>query len=320
MLEVLEADWETRVNGQGEDSRENSLIIKYINSGVTRAGKERKILRAVFADGRVKSVAEFGEVWPNETKDLKKNTDVKKAEAKIDIEADDYGDYLDEEDDEELEEAAEDLSSSPPKPHLQSEDSVPNVADDLGGMDSIDIRLRFLSLLSKVSAILPEAFTDLNTLYDNYLQHIRSLPIAAFFLIISPVTLRHFTPAAASSLTQFVLRSLIAASAPLPPNDNVSQDVLEMSYLPYPANTTSMVDNTKVSLCVETLLRLLDHHVGLDWTPGLHEAVEAGIKARIAKAKKKQTKRGMDGDGGCDGIWIAASADRIRAVVGMAMP
>ena len=319
MLEVLEADWEVREYGEGDESREKSLIMKYINSGGTTAGSQRKILRAIFADGRAKSVAEFGEIWQNETKELKKDTGIKKAEEKIDIEADNYGDYMEDEDDEDLEDASEDISSSP-KLKSQSRDSIPNVADDLGGVDSINLRLRLLSLLSKVSAVLPDEFTSLSTLYDNFLEHIRSLPIPAFFLVISPTTLRVFTPAAASSLAQYILRSLIAASAPLPPNDNMSQDILGRSYLPYPANTRSLGDNTKVSLCIETLLRLLDYHVGLAWTPGLQEAVEAGIKARTAKAKKKQPKRGSDGDGGCDGTWLAASAERIRGVVGMAKP
>lgn len=318
MLDVLEADWDAREHGEGNEGREKSLIMKYITSGVTTAGRQRKILRAVFADGRNKTVAEFGEIWQNETKELK-DTDVKKAERKIDIEADDYGDYMEDEDDEDLEDSAED-HSSPPEQTSPSRDSIPNVADDLGGMDSVKLRLRLLSLLSKASAVFPDDFTDLNTLYDNFLEHIRSLPVPAFFLIISPPTLRALAPAAASSLTQYILRSLIAASAPLPLNDNMSQDVLERSYLPYAANTSSVVDNTKVSLCAETLLRLLDYHVGLAWTPGLQEAAEAGIKARTAKARKKQTRRGTDGDGNGDGTWLAASAERIRSVLELARP
>ena len=319
MLEVLELDWDAREHGAGEESREKSLIIKHINSEFTTTGRQRKMLRAVFADGRTKSVAEFGEIWKNETKELKKDTDIKKADKKIDIEADDYGDYLEDEDDEDLEDSQEGLSSSPEQiPKMP--DSIPNVADDLGGMDSVKLRLRLLSLLSKVSAVLPNEFTHLATLYDNFLEHFRSLPIPAFFLMISPITLRAFTPAAASSLTQYILRSFIAASAPLPLNDHMSQDTLERSYLPYAANASSIVDNTRVSLCVETLLRLLDLHVGLAWTPAFQEAAEAGIKARTAKAKKKQTKKWTDGDGSCDGTWLAASAERIMGVVEMAKP
>ena len=324
MLEVLEADWDTREQGKGDGSREKSLMMKYIDSTMTATGRQRKILRAIFADGQTKSVAEFGEIWQNETKELKKETDIKKADKKIDIEADDYGDYMEDDDDKDLEDSPEEASSSAEEATRQSQDSIPNVAEDLGGMDSVNLRLRLLSLLSKVSAFLPTNFTDLNTLYDNFLEHFRSLPLPAFFLVISPTTLRAFTPAAASSLAGYILRSLIAASAPLPHNDNISQDILETSYLPYAANTSSLADNTKVSLCVETLLRLLDIHVGLAWTPELQTAAEKGIKARSAKAKaktkKKPTKRGKDGGGECDGMWLAGSAERILGVVGMAKP
>lgn len=301
-------------------------MMRYIHSGTTTAGGQRRILRAIFADGGTKAVAEFNEIWKNETKELKKDVEIKKADKKIDIEANDYGDYMDDEDDEDLEDAP-DEASPPPEQTPQPQDSIPNVADDLGGMDSINLRLRLLSLLSKVSAVLPHDFTDPTTLYDDFLEHFRSLPLPAFFLTVSPPTLRVFTPAAASSLVQYILRSLIAASAPLPPNDDISQDVLERSYLPYPANNvSSLPDNTRVSLCVETLLRLLDFHVGLAWTPGLQEAAEKGVKARSAKAKKTKkqtkTKRGptTSEDGCCDGMWLAASAERIMGVVGMAKP
>lgn len=325
MLEVLEADWDAREHGEGEEAREKSLIIKYINSGTTTVGRHRKMLRAVFADGRTKSVAEFGEIWHNETKELKKDTDIKKADKKIDIEADNYGDYMDDENDEDLEGSPDEAPLSPTEQPPQPHDSTPNVAESLGGMDAITLRLRLLSLLSKVSAALPTDFTDLNTLYDTFLEHFRSLPLPAFFLLISLATLRVFTPAAASSLAQYILRSLIAASAPLPHNDNMSQDILETSYLPFAANNANVVDNTRVSLCVETLLRLVDKHVGLAWTPGLQEAAETGIRARAAKArnvkvKKRQVKKGTSGDGGNDGVWLAGSAERIMGVVEMARP
>ena len=321
IIDVLEADWEGRQSTGENDTNVKSLIIKYIDSGRAASGGERKIVRAIFANGRPKSVAEFGEIWKNETKELKKDADVHKAE-KIDINADDYGDYMDDEAEADLEDSASD-HSSPARDMISNQvDSIPDTAGSLGGVDSIHIRVRLLSLLSKVSASEPGAFITLKALYDMYLDQLRSLPIPAFFLIMSPPSLQPFVSAAASTLTQYVLLSLIAASAPLPPSDTLSQDILVTNYLPFPANRNSIVENTKVSLCIETLLRILDTHpeMGLSWTPELHEAAEAGIKARITKAKKKQTKKGTDGDGGCDGMWLAASAQRIRAVIAMARP
>ena len=321
MIDVLEADWEARELTRGNDTYTRSLILKYIDSARAASGGEKKIVRAIFADGRAKSVAEFGEIWKNETKELKKDADVHKAE-KINIDADDYGDYMDDEAEADLEDSASDRSSPARDMNSYQVDSVPNTAGSLGGMESINLRVRLLSLLSKVSASQPDDFITLKNLYDMYLDQLRSIPIPAFFLIMSPPSLRPFVSAAASTLTQYVLLSLIAASAPLPPSDTLSQDILVNNYLPFPANRNTLVDNTKVSICIETLLRILDTHpeMGLTWTPELHEAAEAGIKARIAKAKKKPTKRGTDGDGGCDGVWLAASAERIRAVIAMARP
>lgn len=344
MLEVLEADWDTREHGEGDASREKSLIMKYINSGTTTVGGQRRMLRAIFADGGTKPVAEFNEIWKNETKELKKDTDIKKAEKKIDIEANDYGDYMDDEnddDDDDLQDSPDEASSSPPEqttPPQPQQATTPNVASSLGGMDALTLRLRLLSLLSKVSAVLPTHFTDPTTLYDDFLTHFRALPLPAFFLALSPPLLRAFTPAAASSLVQYILRSLIAAAAPLPLNDDISQDILERSYLPFAANNAGSLNdnNARVSLCVETLLRLVDFHIGLAWTPGLQEAAEEGVRARRSgssggggKAKKMKkgqtTKRGRmdaDPDGGCgdEGMWLAASAERIMGVVGMAKP
>lgn len=325
MIEVLEKDWEIRGPGighsdmedhDGQDLREQSMVVMYLNFEGATTNREKKILRAVFADASPRTLAEFPEIWRNETKELKKDGAVKKREAEIDIEEDNYGDYMEEDEESDL----EDDLNSPPTPSvstLVNPSSTTNVANPLGGMDAVVLRLRLLSLLSTVSAILPHMFTHLVNLYDIYLEHIRPLPLPTFFLLMSPSSLKLFTPAAASSLTQFILRSIIASSAPLPPKDDLEQDVLERSYLPYAANTGSIADNAKVSICVETLLRLLDKHIGLVWSEDLQSAMDAGIKARESKAKKG-TKKKEDVESGR--MWLRASAGRIRGVVKMARP
>ena len=315
MIGFLEMDW----NGRREDSGDlqQSAIVKYIEGGGAGAGKERKVLRAVFADGQQKAVAEFGEIWPNETKALKKDGAAKKAEAKIDIEADNYGDYMEDENDADLEDPESHPSTESP---LRSNKLPSDVAQGLGGMCSTHLRIRILSLLSKVSDALPDTFTPLNNLYHHFFEHIRPLPLPAFFTMMMPSGLRPFEPTAASSLTQYILRSIIAAAAPLPPNDNLSQDILEVHYLPFAANTNNLVDNVKVSLCVETLLRLLDQCVGLEWTQELLDRAETGIQARTAKVKGRRTKKSMDEVGACDMAWLESSAERIRMVIEMSRP
>ncbi|MCJ1462753.1 hypothetical protein MMC07_001356 [Pseudocyphellaria aurata] len=331
MLDVLQKDWDTRgvEFGQSEepaddedDPRKKSIIVRSLNPESRIGGKERKLVRAVFADGGPKAAGEFTELWRNETKERKKDVDRKKIETRINIEMDEYGDYMEEEKDSDLEdvdpESPEDIHRSR---HNESNSAamLPDLANPLGGMDAINLRLRILSLLSTVSAILPHSFTPLASLYDLYLEHIRPLPLPTFFLLMSPASLRHFHPGAASSLAQYILHSIIASSAPLPAKDDLTQNVLEDCYLPFAANTSSIADNAKVSLCVETLLRILNLHLGLAWTPRLQDAMEEGIHARDSKAKKSGRKLARAG-GDTEREWLVGSANRIRSVVMTAKP
>ena len=325
MIDLFEIDWNVRKDEAEIRELQNSLIMTYITSGGTAAGNEKRILRAVFADGRPKCVSEFGEIWENEAKRLKKDSALKKAEAKIDIEADNYGDYMEDEEDVGSEEYDTEMLSLNADQNSQLHDSLSDVGESLGGMDSIRLRIRLLSLLSKASDAFPELFTPVNTLYQTFFEHIRPLPIPAFFAIMSPSGIRFLEPTAASTLTQYILRSTITSAAPLPSNDDISQDILERCYLPFPANTNSMIHNTKVSLCVETLLRLLDRQFGLEWTSELHQLTETGINSRIAKAKptkakNKRAKKGIDENDDCDRTWLISSSERIRMVVEMARP
>ncbi|KAL9131371.1 MAG: hypothetical protein Q9217_000698 [Psora testacea] len=316
MLQVLETDWNLRFT-ESKEALSQSMIIRFIHGGGRTAGNDKRILRAIFADGKGRCVNEYREIWPNETKELKKEGHVQKAEKKIDIEADDYGDYLDDEIEADLEDKSESStpaprSASPTKRNRKSaSNDMPNGAESLGGIESITLRLRLLSFLSKVAYHLSDHFMSTTTLYDLYLEHIRPLPLPTFSLIISPAGLRPFTIEAASSLTQFILRTIISAAAPAPPDDRLDQNILEQCYLPFPANKANMLDNAKVSLCVETLLRLLDRYTssGLDWTPELQDAMEKGAEERIRKARKLDA----------DPVWLEGSAGRIRAVVGLAM-
>ena len=321
MIQVLEKDWETRwvdlenCPDGNPDPRAASMVVRYLSADSLSTGQERKVLRAIFANGSSRSNAEFPEIWKNETKERKKASgDIRRPATKVNIEEGNYGDY-DASESSELEDCSPDSSLSAVSPPPEE---VPNVAAPLGGTQSISLRLRLLSLLSTVSAMLPEAFLPLAALYDLYLEHIRPLPLPTFFLFMSPASLTLVTAAAASTLTQYILRSLIASAAPSPSTDALAQDVLEQNYLPFAANTQSVSDNARVSLCIETLLRLLDKHVGLEWSESLVEATEKGIEARAKKAKKEGKKGRMSGQQGGERVWLNASAERIRAVVEMA--
>ncbi|KAL9603969.1 MAG: hypothetical protein Q9179_001997 [Wetmoreana sp. 5 TL-2023] len=318
MIDTLDTDWAQRVHIHGEsdngeqDLRERSIIVQYLKDV-----NERRIIRAVFADGSPKSAGEFPEVWRNETKKRKKDADMKKTESKIDIEADQWGDYMhNSASSSELEDTPPPASPTKATPTTDLAASIPDVSAPFGGPQSVLLRLRLLSLLSTISVFLPHTFTSLPTLYDLYLEHIRPLPLPNFFLIISPSSMQHFHLSAASSITQVILRSLIASSAPLPLTDDLTQETLESCYLPYPANTGSISDNAKVSLCVETLLRLLQRHCGLDWSESLQEAVEKGIEAREQKAKNVAKGKGKGkGDAGGEKMWLKGSEARIKGLI-----
>ena len=348
MLQVLEDDWNLRrhmthadkVDG-GNDPREGSLIVNYLGADGSRTGKERRVVRAVFADGSPRALTEFKEIWRNEPRELKKDNDAsKKLETKVNVDEDIYGDYLKDEDDSDLEDVETPIfsTSSPtpiltpsaPSPDPSTALLLPSGATPLGGIASVNLRLRLLSLLSSVSATLPSpsSFTPITTLYDLYLTQMRPLPLPTFSVLLSPISLRHLAPSAASSLTQYILRSLISSSAPLPAKDDLTQEVLEESYLPYAANTSSVADNAKVSLCVEALLRLWNECVGLEWSAGLKGALEEGIEAREVKAKrggrgrrKGSEGQGVGGGGGEeDRVWLRASAERMRRLVDLVRP
>jgi hypothetical protein len=91
---------------------------------------------------------------------------------------------------------------------------------------------------------------------------------------------------------------------------------LERCFLPFSANTSSVEDNAKVSLLVETLFRLLATHGGIECTAELVAAVDKGIKAREKKCtgtRRKKSGSSKDDEGM---YWLNASAERMRLLLG----
>ncbi|KAI9881584.1 MAG: hypothetical protein M1830_000148 [Pleopsidium flavum] len=327
IIDVLEDDWVERENvsveteKNPESSMERSLIAKYLQLEGGKMGGNRRVVRAVFADGGAKAMNEFTEVFKNETKTRKKDDGgLKKREAKVDVEEEIFGDYLEDDDDDE-EDVEDDTETSEPvvnDENFNTDENVANGAESLGGMDSLILRQRLLALLSAVSDTIPKKFMTVGALYDLYLDHIRPLPVPTFQLLVSPSALPYLSPVARSSLTQFILRSLIASSAPNPSTDDLNQDMLEQNFLPYTANTSNMADNAKVSLLVETLLKLLDKHIGLNPTTSLSHAVRAGITAREKKVNGDRKKKGSTKkEEEADRVWLNGSANRMRALLEM---
>jgi hypothetical protein len=169
LLEVLEDDWRERIHlfniriGQGEDELaasetvSQSLICRYLQAvrAETSAG-QRKMLRAIFANGEQKFLSEFGEVWREETRLLTGTQQESIPERKtINVEMDEFGDYdMDEEDDDvglttarrsgrQLKRSIDEYELDP-----DSESAVSNGSDVLGGPESLALRQRLLAFVS----------------------------------------------------------------------------------------------------------------------------------------------------------------------------
>jgi len=94
--------------------------------------------------------------------------------------------------------------------------------------------------------------------------------------------------------------------------------VLEKCLLPFAANTSSILDNAKVSVLVENLLRLFLKDCGCDYTPRLVSAVEKGILARESKIKgdKRRKDSGVKNKvEDSDLVWLKASGERLRMLL-----
>ena len=316
MLEALERDFCQR-DRQDKDAMAKSLLMRFIKD--TRGGRaERRILRAIFSNGRDVSMNEFPEVWPNETKGLKKAEAVVRKAPKLDVEADEYGDYqADEHEDELSSHSEESESGSQPPSATETASDIPNGAERLGGLESLHLRLRFLSLLFGISCDLPDSFMSFVDLSESFYDQTRELPLDTFFLLMSASSTAFFETATNVSNLQYFLSTNREGNAPGAPNDRLTQEVLEKYYLPWAANSTNITDNTKYSLCVEALLRLaMREGMMLRWTPDLQEAVEQGMQRRREKCSSKGRRR-KKASGRPEMMWLDASEERIKLTLQM---
>ena len=320
MMEALKKDWKMK----SKDTPGESLIVRYLHPGDDMvASGERRVLRAIFADGSTLSIAEFGEIWKNETKERRKKEDeeaaaMKKLRTKMNIDEENYGDYLDKSSSSDGDNIPPNPSESSPAPS-DAQGQASEGSSPLGGPRAIELRLRLLALLADVSHIFPDSFINLGTLYDMFLTHIRPFPLLTFSLFTSTSALSVFKLGVASSWLEFIVRSLIEAAAPLPVDGSLTQEILEKSFLPWAANTTSVTNNAKISLCTEMLLRLLYEHDEVTWSEELEEAVERGIKAREAKSKLDARKK-LKGEDARAVILLRASGERIRGIMELSKP
>lgn len=120
--------------------------------------------------------------------------------------------------------------------------------------------------------------------FDLVTEFLRPLPLDIFMLFVSPPT-PWLEPHSHASLCQNLLRPIISSEAPIYHADTMTQIEFEKHFLPFSANYTNYVENARVSLLVEALLRMLFRHSALTANNSLKKKLDEGIKAREAKAK-----------------------------------
>lgn len=368
MCDVLEDDWSERlrmyedehgpltretVDGEHLDVLKESLIVRYIgvNGGVkaiSNSNRDRRIMRAIFADGSATATNEFREVFYNELKELNvEKVRPRKRQGDVNIEEDEFADYLMQDESEEPDEGANPVKTETGEikhegRQIRSKrlrtrapndrDNLPGDLDSaldggqvdnltaLGDLHAITLRRRLLHLLSDVSYAIPQTFTPLPELYGLFVDFMRHLPLPIFQLLVSPSVSSGFSAAALTTLCETLLRRLLESSAPDSDEDYLSQEKLVTCYLPYAARTTSPVDNAKVSILLESLMRLLqaDGDGLLAYTDALKLAAEGGILSRAEKAqtdtRKSQMKLRAEEIGW---NWLIESGERIAYLVEM---
>ena len=344
MITVLEDDWRDREEVDFKDS----LIWSYISHASGGSGRNRRMLRSIFANGATKAVNEFREVFRNELKEPRKEDAerVKKREVDVDVEAEVYGDYLAKDEDEPSEDETNgtltlfakrtrtrdpSLRRVTPKASASSLNSAYDEGEEmsedgpavLGGSDSLRLRMRLLQLLSDVSIKLPDDFETGNELYTMFVEFIRPLPLATFQCVISPSAVPEtFSTDAQTTLCEFLLtRSLLEAAAPDTAEPYLRQSKMEDCYLPFAATSPSVADNAKVSLCLETLLRHLLMAGKLTTRPALEFAIQEGIQNRCEKAsdrvKKSASARRREE---IAWAWLLESGERLTDILNRLQP
>jgi hypothetical protein len=170
---------------------------------------------------------------------------------------------------------------------------------------------------------LPDEFIDIAELYEVIVSNLKTVPLPAFSLIMSPSKSSEMKVQVFVSLANLMLLRYFPPNAPRlyevtgSDDDNITQDVLEQCFLPYSAQNSSTHDNAKVSILVESLFRLYLRECLCSYTPTLEQAVGLGILARDNKIKtdKKPKDPGAKKRQEVAREWLKASGERLRSLL-----
>lgn len=339
---AIEADWEERekmANTEGTSVMMDSLLIKYVTYTSGGLGQNRRFLRAIFADGRGSSLSQFRQVFKYELKELPKETDQvnHKKRAEVNIDEDEYGDYLspDEDNSEGQEGTTKSRSKRPrrgtrPKTPPVEDEGLNGVVHDIysnggveafGGFQSLALRQRLSGLLMKAATVMPKAFISIDDLCHLFVEQIRHLPLPIFQAFVAPTALPWLSPHAHSTLCELLLWNIRESAGPQSNERFLTQEKVESCYLPYAAKNSTAVDNARVSILLESLIIFLDKHGILRNTQSFRDAVSMGNENRIEKAeaeiRRNKNSRKLEG---MEWSWLIESADRLLYLVKDILP
>ena len=173
---------------------------------------------------------------------------------------------------------------------------------------------------------MPGRFVELCDVYVTFADALRELPAPFFALFVS--TASSILPSdSLSTLLRHILPHYLPSSVPDPADvveDDEDDDVeygismpmLQCCFLPYAANSVSVDANAKMSLVLESLLRLVWEKCGISWTSELQTVVEKGIAARNAKTKPRKNARAKaDGDDQLARKMLTDSSQRLLTIM-----
>jgi hypothetical protein len=303
LLEVLERDFEER-KALDEDRGDGkllmlkeSMIVGYIED--LQLGHVLRVLFA-FVDGGEHS---YQEVWPRETQIPAANKK-RKRDTKVDLEKDQYGDWLDGDDlpnDSDFD--SDPLSPKKARPKRKAaagtgrrkKQLLPLVAHPLLE-ETIPIRRRLFALISKTCFHLHDVGAvpfSLDNLYERVAQNVAALPLDVFPHFVwsdMPVLDSIYVTLARNLLANELLPPNPVQPADVDPATDakgfVSGVILERCFLPYACNSV-IGDNARMAVVLWELFSFLWRigEVGPVLGRGMREAMRVGMKERERKSK-----------------------------------
>lgn len=287
---------------------QETLLTQYLDCESQGRAQKRRVMRAVFADASSKALAEFPEIWRNETKPPKPlEPDNARARKKLDFDEDEFADYLGLDIDEDgvgqdLNEEAAAITTQVRRSRSRRQADAfhePTSIDEATG--SIDpksvsagmpLRQRLISLLMTHS-LATDMFFGTAECLGLLTEHIINLRLVDFAAYVLPTT-DYLCPDANTSLVGTILKDLISNDAPVEPG-HINLDGLINIYLPYAAVKPDAASNAKLSLCLESLLLMMgksrrEMGLKLESTPitkvNLLAAIADGCQARDDKTSR----------------------------------